>query len=194
MRANLFVYREMDDPWLLRLRAEPQATLFALMPGLRALLGDFAVEGHIKIRPVDLYATRSHLQPGVVLVGDAFSTSCPAAGTGARKVLADVERLCNVHIPEWLATPGMSTEKITAFYEDPVKTACDAFALNKAYALKAFSTEAELSWRIRRWAKFLAQYGRGTLRRLLPASASATTSRPSATTARSIGSDAVSGS
>ena len=43
---------------------------------------------------------------GVVLIGDAFATSCPAAGTGARKVLTDVERLCNVYVPKWLATPG----------------------------------------------------------------------------------------
>lgn len=132
MRANLFVYRDMDDPWLQRLRAAPQDTLFALMPGLRPLLGDFTVTDHIKIRPVDLYATRGHLQPGVVLVGDAFATSCPAAGTGARKVLTDVERLCNVHVPQWLATPGMGLDKIAAFYDDPVKQACDRFCINKA--------------------------------------------------------------
>ena len=55
---------------------------------------------------------------GVVLVGDAFCTSCPAGGTGVRKALLDVERLCNVHIPHWLATPGMGIQKVTAFYED----------------------------------------------------------------------------
>ena len=61
-------------------------------------------------------------QAGVVLVGDAFATSCPAAGTGTGKVFTDVERLCNVHIPRWLATPGMGADKIAAFYDDPVKT------------------------------------------------------------------------
>ncbi len=165
MRANLFVYREMDDPWLRALRAAPQETLFALMPGLRSLLGDFTVDGAIKIRPVDLYVTRGHLQPGLVLVGDAFSTSCPAAGAGARKVLTDVERLCNVHIPQWLATAGMGADKIAAFYDDPVKRACDAFSFNKANALKAFSTDPALTWAARRRAKFVAHYGRGMLRR-----------------------------
>jgi 2-polyprenyl-6-methoxyphenol hydroxylase-like FAD-dependent oxidoreductase len=41
-RANLFVYRDMDDPWLRRMRRDGQEALFALMPGLRALTGDSA--------------------------------------------------------------------------------------------------------------------------------------------------------
>jgi len=172
MRANLFVYRSMDDPWLQALRAAPQETLFALMPGLRPLMGDFTVTDHIKIRPVDLYASRGHLQPGVVLVGDAFATSCPAAGTGARKVLTDVERLCNAHVPQWLATPGMALDKIAGFYDDPVKQACDRFCIKKAYALKALSTDPGWRWQLRRRVKFVAQYGRGKLRRLKPRFAS----------------------
>jgi 2-polyprenyl-6-methoxyphenol hydroxylase-like FAD-dependent oxidoreductase len=168
MRANLFVYREMDDPWLREMRTTPQQTLFALMPGLRDMVGDFAVTGQVKIRPVDLYATRGHLQPGVVLVGDAFATSCPAAGTGARKVLNDVERLCNVHIPHWLLTPGMGVDKIAGFYDDPVKQACDRFSIDKAYGLKAFSTDPGLTWALRRRIKFLVHLMRGKLRRLAP--------------------------
>ena len=35
MRANLFVYRDMSDPWLRRLRDAPRETLLALMPNLR---------------------------------------------------------------------------------------------------------------------------------------------------------------
>jgi 2-polyprenyl-6-methoxyphenol hydroxylase-like FAD-dependent oxidoreductase len=168
MRANLFVYRDMDDPWLHTMRTQPQQTLFALMPRLRDMVGEFSVNGQVKIRPVDLYATRGHLQPGIVLVGDAFGTSCPASGTGARKVLNDVERLCNVHVPRWLATPGMGVEKISAFYDDPVKRACDRFSLGKAYGLKAFSVDPGLWWTIRRRVKFLAHYARGALRRLQP--------------------------
>jgi len=168
MRANLFVYRDMDDPWLSTMRAEPKNTLFALMPGLRDLIGDFTVAGQVKIRPVDLYATHGHHQPGIVLVGDAFSTSCPAAGTGARKVLTDVERLCNIHIPQWLKTPGMDTRKIAAFYADPVKRACDELSINKANWLKAFSTDPGLQWRLRRQSKFVMHLVRGWLRKLEP--------------------------
>ena len=166
MRANLFVYRDMQDPWLRRMRNAPQETLFAMWPGLRKIMGEFTVDGPVQIRPIDLYVSDGHRQGGVVLVGDAYSTSCPAAGTGARKVLNDVERLCNVHIPQWLATPGMDAIKIGAFYDDPVKQAGDAFARDKAYSLKAFSLSDAPAWRARRLAKFVMQYAAGTLRRL----------------------------
>jgi 2-polyprenyl-6-methoxyphenol hydroxylase-like FAD-dependent oxidoreductase len=166
MRANLFVYRNMQDPWLQQLRAAPEQTLHSLMPGLRRLMGDFAVDGFIKIRPVDLYVTQGHRQSGIVLVGDAFSTSCPAAGTGARKVLTDVERLCNIYVPQWLATPGMDAQKIAAFYDDPVKKECDQFSISKAYALRSFSIDTGPLWYARRWGKFLAHCGVGKLRQL----------------------------
>jgi 2-polyprenyl-6-methoxyphenol hydroxylase-like FAD-dependent oxidoreductase len=165
MRANLFTYRDMDDPWLRAMRTQPQETLFALMPALRDMVGDFSVSGQVKIRPVDLYVTHGHRQPGVVLVGDAFATSCPAAGTGARKVLTDVERLCNIYIPHWLMTGGMGADKVAMFYDDPAKQDCDSFSLHKAYALKAFSIDTSLPWRLRRWAKFVAHRARGVLRR-----------------------------
>jgi hypothetical protein len=150
MRANVFVYRDSRDPWLHRLRNAPQDTLFAALPGLQRLTGDFSATNVSKIRPVDLYVTRSCRQPGVVLVGDAFSTSCPAAGTGVNKVLTDVVQLCAVHIPRWLASPGMAEEKIAAFYDDPVKRACDAQSTDKAYYLRSLSTEPGLPWRARR--------------------------------------------
>jgi 2-polyprenyl-6-methoxyphenol hydroxylase-like FAD-dependent oxidoreductase len=164
MRANFFVYREFDDPWLQQMRADPQAALFALMPKLRRLVGDIAVEGRVEIRPIDLYVTHGHRQSGVVLVGDAFATSCPAVGTGARKVLTDVERLCNHHIPQWLATPGMDEAKIAAFYDDPVKRACDEFAARKAVGLKTFNLDPTMTGDARRLARLVGQAGRGALR------------------------------
>ena len=99
-----------------------------------------------------------------MLVGDAFATSCPAAGTGTNKVLTDVERLCNVHIPQWLASDGMGEEKIASFYDDAVKQACDQHSAAKAYYLRALSTDAGLAWQARRWGKFIGQLGVGTLR------------------------------
>jgi 2-polyprenyl-6-methoxyphenol hydroxylase-like FAD-dependent oxidoreductase len=168
MRANLFVYRDFDHPLLKDMRRKPQDTLYQIMPGLRRLIGDFDVDGRVEIRPIDLYVTNGHLQHGLVLAGDAFATSCPAAGTGARKVLTDIERLCNVHIPRWLATPGMTERKIEAFYDDPVKRACDDFAAEKAQQLKAFSLDTTLSGRLRRLSKFAGQAARGTVRIGLP--------------------------
>jgi 2-polyprenyl-6-methoxyphenol hydroxylase-like FAD-dependent oxidoreductase len=164
MRANLMVYRRMDDPWLRQLRQAPEQTLLAMMPGLRRIAGKFNVTGRVQIRPADLYVTEGHRQPGIVLIGDAFATSCPAAGTGTDKVFTDVERLCNVHIPDWLATDGMDEDKIAAFYDDPVKTACDAWSAAKAYQLRSLSIDNGISWRARRWARFIARLGEGTLR------------------------------
>jgi 2-polyprenyl-6-methoxyphenol hydroxylase-like FAD-dependent oxidoreductase len=164
MRANFFCYRDMQDPWLRQLRQAPQQTLFAAMPGLRKLTGDFEVPDFVKIRPVDLYVTTGYRQAGVVLVGDAFCTSCPAAGTGCNKVFTDVERLCNVHIPLWLATRGMDRDKIEAFYDDEVKQASDAYSYEKAFYLRSLSTDAGLAWQARRWGRFLGQLGIGALR------------------------------
>jgi 2-polyprenyl-6-methoxyphenol hydroxylase-like FAD-dependent oxidoreductase len=185
MRANLCVYRTLDDPWLKTFRDAPEATLHALMPGLRSFTQELAVTGRVQIRPADLYVTRAVRRPGVVLVGDAFATSCPAAGTGTGKVFTDVERLCNVHIPRWLATPGMGEEKIAAFYDDAVKQASDADSQARAYQLRAVSIEPGFSWEARRWIRFTARLGVGLLREAhtrlaAPASQSAAAGKRSA--------------
>ena len=166
MRANLMVYRDVDDPWLRQMRHAPEATLRALMPGLVRFTGEFAMEGPVRIRPADLYVSEGHRQSGVVLVGDAFGTSCPAAGTGTNKVFTDVTQLCNVYIPQWLATEGMGAEKIAAFYDDPVKMACDAWSLDKAHHLKSLSTDPGPSWMVRRVGRFAVRLAQGIRRRL----------------------------
>lgn len=151
MRANYFVYRDLDDPCLREFRATPEAHLKAAMPRLERLTGPIRVKGPIKVRPVDLYETDGYLKPGVVLIGDAFATSCPAAGTGARKALVDVERLCNHHVSRWLATPGMGAEKIATFYDDPVKMESDEKSCNLAYFIKSITLEEGLAWWMWRW-------------------------------------------
>jgi 2-polyprenyl-6-methoxyphenol hydroxylase-like FAD-dependent oxidoreductase len=168
MRANLFVYRSLRDPWLHAFRDAPEAALRAALPGFDALMGAFAVRGPVKIRPVDLSAAAGYRQAGVVLVGDAFATSCPAAGTGLNKVFTDVERLCAVHVPRWFRTAGMGRDKIEAFYDDPVKTACDAQSLRKARHLRSLSTEISVPWRVRRWTRSLGHRGAIAVRHTLP--------------------------
>jgi 2-polyprenyl-6-methoxyphenol hydroxylase-like FAD-dependent oxidoreductase len=164
MRANLMVYREMTDLWLSQFRQAPEATMRAIMPGLARMMGEFRVSGPVRIRPADLYATEGHLQPGIVLIGDAFSTSCPAAGTGTTKVFTDVGRLCNVYIPQWLSTEGMKLEKIAGFYDDPEKMACEARSLAKAYHLRSLSIDNGLWWRCQRWARFFVRLSLGIWR------------------------------
>ena len=120
------------------------------------------------------YVTRGHRQPGIVLVGDAFATSCPAAGTGAFKPITDVQRLCQMHVPRWLATPGMDEDKIASFYDDDVKRKCDEYCFNKAFFLRSLCVDPGLGWRARRGARFVAHRGMGALRAaaeaILPAS------------------------
>jgi len=167
MRANLFTYRQIDDPWLQQMRRAPEQTLNASLPRLRRIIGEFKIAGDIKTRPADLYVSSGHRQPGMVLVGDAFATSCPVAGTGTDKVFTDVERLCNVHIPNWLASDGMDETKIAAFYDDPIKTACDTWSSAKAYSFRSVSIDNGLYWKAQRWARFIAWFGEGLLRQML---------------------------
>jgi 2-polyprenyl-6-methoxyphenol hydroxylase-like FAD-dependent oxidoreductase len=165
MRANFMVYRDMTDPWLARMRKSPKEALLEAIPRLERTIGRFEVANEVWIRPADLYQTGGVDKPGVVLVGDAYCTSCPAAGTGTGKVFTDVERLCNRYIPHWLTTSGMDAGKISAFYADPEKLAYDAFSRRKAFDLKATSIDPSPKWVIMRWGKFLLRWGIGTVRR-----------------------------
>lgn len=166
MRANLFVYRGFDDPWLRELRRAPAETLDAALPRLKRITGAFDIQGELKIRPVDLYVNDASGQHGLVLVGDAFSTSCPVAGTGCDKVFTDVERLCNVYIPQWLASDGMDADKIAAFYADPVKRDCDDWAAAKAFDFRSVSIGTSPYWTAQRWARFIAWSVQGLVRPL----------------------------
>jgi 2-polyprenyl-6-methoxyphenol hydroxylase-like FAD-dependent oxidoreductase len=159
-RANLFVYRELNDPWFRRLRADPTATLAACMPQLAQLTGALRVRGPMKIRPVDLVVTDGVLQPGIVLVGDAFSTACPVSGTGASKALVDVERLCNVHVPAWLASPGMGVEKIAQYYEDAEKHRSDTHSFRTSMFAKRAALGEGLLWTAYRWGYYAGALGR----------------------------------
>ncbi|WFU28396.1 NAD(P)/FAD-dependent oxidoreductase [Bradyrhizobium sp. CB1717] len=166
MRANLFVYRGFDDSWLRELRRVPAETLHAALPRLKRITGPFDIPGELKIRPVDLYVNDARGQPGLVLVGDAFSTSCPVAGTGCDKVFTDVDRLCNVYIPRWLASDGMDAAKVATFYADPVKRACDEWSAAKAFDFRSVSTATSPYWTAQRWARFIAWSVQGLLRPL----------------------------
>lgn len=150
MRANFFTYREMTDPFVKRFRAEPQAVLRELMPEIAPVCDGFDVAGPVSVRPVDLSVSEDYEQPGLVLVGDAFCTTCPVPGVGISRVMTDVERLCNVHIPGWLATPGMGLDKISAYYRDPVKIKTDRVGMRVSWYARRVSVGEGLVWKIRR--------------------------------------------
>jgi 2-polyprenyl-6-methoxyphenol hydroxylase-like FAD-dependent oxidoreductase len=180
-RANLFVYRELNDPWFKRLRENPAATIAECLPQLGAFTGAPRPKGALKIRPVDLVATDDALQGGVALVGDAFSTACPVSGTGAAKALLDAERLCNIYIPQWLATPGMGAEKIGQYYNDPDKKRSDAHSLHTSVFAKRAALGQGLIWTAFRWGYYAGSQARNFLEHgelaEMPADATAPASR-----------------
>ena len=172
MRANLFAYWGMEDTRLRKFRHHPTEALLELIPTLARFTGPFTIEGQVSIRPVDLVRVDAPQRSGIVLVGDAYSTSCPAAGTGANKVLTDVQRLCSTYVPLWLAKDSIEAADVAEFYADPVKVQCETESLQKAMWLHRVSTGTSVGWRCWRGARFVAQSGLGRLRdlkRLTPA-------------------------
>ena len=153
MRANLFCYLDPGDPWVKLFKRDPRQALLGVMPSLQQALGPFEVVGKIQVRPNSIQRAENVWQrEGVVLIGDAFQSSCPAVGTGIGRILADVEALGRL-VPSWLATPGMGVEKLAQFYRDPAKQRFDDQAVRNARFRRALCTEA--SWR---WKAYRTQY------------------------------------
>ncbi len=163
LRGNLFLYKSINDPWVRSFRQQPREMLLQAMPGLRRFLGDFRVSGKVQVRATHLNRAEGHLRDGLVLIGDAFQTSCPAAGTGIGRLLTDIDRLCNEHLPRWLAARDASCERVAQFYDDPVKRACDAEAVRIAEYRRAISTETSLSWRLYRASSYAYRIIRGRI-------------------------------
>jgi 2-polyprenyl-6-methoxyphenol hydroxylase-like FAD-dependent oxidoreductase len=154
MRVNLFGYLGLRDPWLRVLAEAPQVAIRRAMPKLTRLVGEWRAISKVEIRAIDLYVTDVPHIDGVVLVGDACQSVCPATGTGLGKVLTDVDVLCRTHIGAWLDTPGMSAEKIASYYHDSRKTTCDDASLRDAEYRRRFITDRTLRWRIHRASSY----------------------------------------
>ena len=153
MRANLFCYLDPSDPWARSFKLNPKQALLDVMPSLERTIGPFEVVGKVQVRPNSIHrAGNVCQQAGVVLIGDAYQSSCPAVGTGIGRILADVEALRRL-VPLWLATPGMGADKVQQFYSDPAKRRFDAQALRDARHRRALCTET--SWR---WKAYRAQH------------------------------------
>jgi 2-polyprenyl-6-methoxyphenol hydroxylase-like FAD-dependent oxidoreductase len=151
-RANLFTYHDTRDPWIQHLRSDTHATICHTFQGIEDHFGAFRVTSPVQMHVTDLYTSLDPIRSGIVSIGDAFQSSCPATGMGIRRLLLDVDRLCNLHLPEWMATPGMASAKIAAFYDDPVKRKSDQLALERAEHQRLAATDT--SWK---WAAYRAQ-------------------------------------
>jgi hypothetical protein len=134
-----------------------------VLPRLHKLTGAFEILDTPRMRPVDLVDTVGLDKPGVVLIGDAFSTACPVSGTGAAKALVDAERLCNGFVPGWLKQREITAADVAGFYADPEKVASDQFSRNLSLSAKRLALEPSLAWEAYRWVRFAGSVGRNVL-------------------------------
>ena len=166
MRANLFAYREVDDPWLREMRRAPVETLecraAAAASGSPAnsTLPATSRSG----RPISMSAPAT-AQPGIVLVGDAFATTCPVAGHRHRQGVH--RRRPALQCPY----PGLACDRrhgarprSRRSTTDPVKRACDAWSAAKAFSFRSVSIDDGLYWQAQRWARFLGVARPGLVR------------------------------
>jgi 2-polyprenyl-6-methoxyphenol hydroxylase-like FAD-dependent oxidoreductase len=156
LRANLFVYRRYDDDWSRSFRAEPRESLLATLPNFGVLMPEFAIAGTPILRPIHLYRAEAYLRDGIVLAGDAFSTTCPAGGGGVSKALNDVECLVKL-IPIWLASAGFGSEKVAQFYRDPNKRAVDHAVRSAQVYARAMTLNPGPLWSARRRRNYFLQ-------------------------------------
>lgn len=154
LRANLFTFLDQDDPWVREFRQNPIVELCNALPGLADFVGKLEPIDRVQSWVMNLSVAENVDQDGIVLIGDAFQTSCPAAGTGVTRLLTDIDRLCNVLIPRWVGTPGMGKDKIKEFYSDPVKQATDHEALHMAGYRRSFTVDRSLRWQFHRRQHF----------------------------------------
>lgn len=148
LRGNLFLYRDPQDPWVRQLCRTPRETLLKALPALASELGEFTIQ-HLQCRTSDVAVLRNHQRDGVVYIGDAYQTPCPAAGTGISRLLVDVERL-GVHVARWFAANDVSAASLQSYYDDPVKNRSDRAAIRVARFRRAVSTNGSLAWALRR--------------------------------------------
>jgi hypothetical protein len=53
----------------------------------------------------------------------------------------------------------MGEDKISVFYSDPFKRACDAHSVRQARYLRAISSDPALPWRLRRFGRSVGHLG-----------------------------------
>ena len=141
MRGNLFTYWKPNSEHIRSFSSKPKDTILHWMAGLRQVLGDFEIEPKIDRFSIDLYVAENLQCPGVVFIGDAFQSVCPATGTGLSKIFTDVDVLFQYVMNEWMVTPGMSAKKIASFYQDPRKQEQDRHSLNAAIRRRRVAVE-----------------------------------------------------
>lgn len=156
LRANLFAYLPPDSPLVERLRRDTLATLRYAFDGLERHTGPLALASKVEARPIDLWVSDPSPLHGVVLIGDAFQSVCPATGTGLSKVLTDVHAAMR-HLSAWMASPDRAAPVLAAFYSDPHKVASDHASLSIAMYRRRLSTDRGVRMRMHRTVERLRE-------------------------------------
>jgi 2-polyprenyl-6-methoxyphenol hydroxylase-like FAD-dependent oxidoreductase len=165
MRVNIFGYLEPRDPWLRSVVTDPRHAVEHMVPRMTRVVGEWRAISRVDIRAIDLFVADSPPADGIVLIGDACQSACPATGTGLGKVMTDVEVLCRTHVRAWLDTPGMTADKIAAYYRDARKTASDGSSLYDAEYRRQLTTDRSFRWRVHRTASYARLALSGLLQR-----------------------------
>jgi 2-polyprenyl-6-methoxyphenol hydroxylase-like FAD-dependent oxidoreductase len=145
MRVNLFLYDSPKSARVQALRHDPLNGLLRLMPGLRGKLSQAHLSGEAEIRVTDLYAVDDSNLDGVVLIGDARRTSCPASGTGISRILNDVRVLA-----EQITAGGLG--KTVALATDASVAALDDKWHRQSLNGRERAINTSIGWRLRRAA------------------------------------------
>ncbi|TXI12149.1 MAG: FAD-dependent monooxygenase [Rhizobium sp.] len=154
-RANLFLFRDPRDPWVKSLLEHPRRALDTVFPSLAETFGDFEIGSRIDSWLTDMAAAENCRQDGVVLIGDAYMTSCPATGLGVSRLLTEIERLCIDYAPQWMMEASIDRTRIAAYYDDAEKRDMDARALRMGDHHFGLATGADMHWRMRRQLHFM---------------------------------------
>jgi 2-polyprenyl-6-methoxyphenol hydroxylase-like FAD-dependent oxidoreductase len=150
MRVNVFSYRAPKDAWVHDMRRDPAATLRLAMPGLPRVTGSWRASSPVRTCAIDLYTANPSGRPGIIVIGDAFQSVCPATGTGLSKVLTDVEVLCGTYLRPWLEAGVATARETAAFYGDARKVESDRLSLKRAEHQRRFVLGRSLKSRLRR--------------------------------------------
>ena len=148
LRVNLFLYDPIKSERVLRFRRDPLDALCAIMPDLSQRLHGASLSGEVELRATDLYAAGEPALDGVVLIGDARRTSCPASGTGISRIIGDVRTLSERFVPGWLE----ATSDVTRFYGDASVRRLDADLHRRSMNGRNLAVSMGLNWRLRRLA------------------------------------------
>lgn len=148
LRVNLFLYDAIKSERVLRFRRDPLDALSAVMPALGQRLHGASVTGEVELRATDLYTIDQPALDGVVLIGDARRTSCPASGTGISRIINDVRALSERFVPGWLETQS----DVARFYADGAVRRLDADLHRRSMNGRNLAVRSGVAWRLRRLA------------------------------------------